>query len=147
MSSQRPLANQFEDTIWNWYTDSNSKANSPLHVVSNDNSSSPRLPHCLSVLQPLGIKLKNEPSISSGHTATLKSYSVRLQYIRLGDIDKYCRDWYGMQTTTAQKAGIEHLCHTLLVGSIHTEAFRNAEGLSTKEQSQLIFRIIIFLRC
>ena len=58
MSSQRPFANQFEETIWNWYTDNNSKANSPLHVVSNDNSSSPRLPHCLSVLQPLGIKLK-----------------------------------------------------------------------------------------
>ena len=58
MSIQRPFANQFEETIWNWYTDSNSKANSPLQVVSNDNSSSSRLPHCLSVLQPLGIKLK-----------------------------------------------------------------------------------------
>ena len=39
-------------------TDINSKANSPLHVVFNANSKLPWLPHCLSVLQPLIIKLK-----------------------------------------------------------------------------------------
>lgn len=113
MSSGLLFANQFEDFnyyIWNWDTDSNSKANSPLHYMW----------HPMLIHQYAGYQIafqyyshsvsywKSETSISSRHTTTSKIWSVRLQYIWFrGDIDKYGRDWYRRVPNSARKA-VDH---------------------------------------
>ena len=113
MSSGLPFANQFEDFnyyIWNWDTDSNSKANSPLHYMW----------HPMLIHQYAGYQIafqyyshsvsywKSETSISSRHTTISKIWSVRLQYIWFrGDIDKYGRDWYRRVPNSARKA-VDH---------------------------------------
>ena len=65
MSSERLFVNQFEEIIWNcmdmnciWTLTSIARQTAHHMWYSIANSTSPRLPHCLSVLQPLIIKLK-----------------------------------------------------------------------------------------
>ena len=153
MSSGLLFANQFEDFnyyIWNWDTDSNSKANSPLHYMW----------HPMLIHQYAGYQIafqyyshsvsywKSETSISSRHTTTSEIWSVRLQYIWFrGDIDKYGRDWYRRVPNSARKA-VDHrtIYATRSVRQQLHRSMQKRQRISTKGHSQLIFWIILFLR-
>ena len=84
-------------------------------MISKANSSPCRLPQCLSVLQPLIIKLKNEKLffLGNSHFEDLKhaatTYQKRHRYVNL-------RDWHSMAGTTTARNTASHLCHALLVG-------------------------------
>lgn len=60
MSNERLFANQFGETVWNWDTDSKSKAKSLLHPVSNFEFIITQImtTKCLSIMKLLSIKLQ-----------------------------------------------------------------------------------------
>jgi len=108
MSNERLFADQFGVTAWNWDTDSKSKANSLLHAISNFEFIITHITtmKCLSILQPLSIKLQKRDVDVYEAYSHIKDFKGELRDIR-GEIEKYCSDWYSMATTTARKANIE----------------------------------------
>ena len=90
MSNERLFADQFGVTAWNWDTDSKSKANSLLHAISNFEFIITHITtmKCLSILQPLSIKLQKRDVDVYEAYSHIKDLNGELQDIR-GDIERY----------------------------------------------------------
>ena len=150
MSNERLFADQFGETAWNWDTDSKSKANNLLHVVSNSEFIITQITmmKCLSIPKPLSIKLqKRDIDVYEAYNL-IKDLKGELQDIR-EDIDKCCSDWYGIAKTTARKANIEQSMLRVVGRQQHrsnVEVGTPHERITTKERSRFLCQIILFLR-